>query len=126
MATPGRRRRILCVDDDVMLAELCEERLQGLGYEVVGVADAEKALRLLEQNPGGFDLLIVDQIMPEMTGTALAKRALTIRPDLRLLLVTGSEEVVSEEDARELGVREVLVKPFTTAELEAAIERVFA
>ena len=126
MAALGEKKKILCVDDDLILAELCEERLQELGYEVIGVADAERALRLFEESPKDFDLLIVDQIMPKVTGTELARKALTIRPDVSVLLVAGHEGAVSEVQARESGVKEVLVKPLTTAELAAAIERVLA
>ena len=97
-----------------------------LGYEVIGVADAEKALRLFEESPKDFDLLIVDQIMPKVTGTELAKKALTIRPDVGVLLVAVHEGAVSEVEARESGVTEVLTKPLTTAELAAAIKRVLA
>ncbi len=123
MPTPGEKRKILFVDDDLILAELCEERLKELGYEVVGVADPEKALQLFEESPDGFDLLIVDQVMPNVTGTELAKKALSIRPDVNVLLVASHEGAVSKEEAREAGVKEVLAKPLTRAELEAAIKR---
>jgi CheY-like chemotaxis protein len=126
MVTPKDKRRILCVDDNLMLAELCEERLRGLGYEATGEADGEKALQLLKESPEGFDLLIVDHVMPKVGGTELAKRALTIQPDINVLLVIGYEGAVSEEEAREVGVREVLAKPFTTAEFAAAIKRILA
>jgi DNA-binding response OmpR family regulator len=124
VAAPTKKRKILCVDDDLVLAELCEERLQELGYDVIGVADAEKALRLFEESPHAFDLLIVDQIMPKVSGTELAKKARSIRPDVNVLHVTGHERAVLEDEAREAGVKEVLVKPLTRGELEAAIKRV--
>ena len=126
MAALEEKQRILCVDDDLILAELCEEGLRTLDYEVIGVADAEKALQLFEESPEDFDLLIVDQIMPKVTGTALAKRALTIRPDIDVMLVTGHNGAVSEEEARIIGVKEVLMKPLTITELEAAIKRALA
>jgi two-component system, cell cycle sensor histidine kinase and response regulator CckA len=124
VAIPGERRRILCVDDELMLAELCEERLQALGYEVIGETDAQRAFWLFEENPEGFDLLILDHIMPKVSGMALAKGALALRPDLPVLLVTGHEGAVSGEEAKEAGVKEVITKPFTTPELEEAIKRV--
>ncbi len=123
MTGPAEKAKILCVDDELILAELCEERLRDLGYEVIGESDAEKALLLFEKNPEAFDLLIVDHVMPEVRGTELAKRALAIRPDINVLLVTGHEGAISAEEAKEAGVREV-AKPLTTAELQAAIERV--
>ena len=126
MAGSDEKKKILCIDDELVLAELCEERLRGLGYEVVGESDAEQALRLFEENPGEFHLLIVDHFMPQVLGTELAKKARAIRPDINVLLVTGHDGAVSEEEAREAGVREVLVKPLRTAELEAAIKRALA
>ena len=123
MPIHGEKRKILCVDDDLILAELCEERLKELGFEVVGVADAEKALQLFEESPDGFDLLIVDQSMPKVAGTELAKKALSIRPDVNVLLVAGHEGAISKEEAREAGVKEVVAKPLTRAEFEAAIKR---
>lgn len=124
MDDPAARKKILCVDDELALAELCEERLRELGYKVEGEADAENALRLLEARPDAFDLLIVDHVMPKMLGTELAKKALTIRPDIGILLVTGHEGAISEKEAEEAGVKEVIAKPLTTAELHAAIRRV--
>jgi DNA-binding response OmpR family regulator len=124
MAAPAQNHKILCVDDELILAELCQERLQELGYVVIGESDAEKALLLFEESPEEFDLLIVDHIMPKMLGMDFARKAFIIRPDIDILLVTGHEGAVSEEDATEAGVTEVLAKPFTTAELEAAIKRV--
>ena len=123
MAAPEEKRKILCVDDDLVLAELCEERLRELGYEVIGVADPEKALELIQKSPDGFDLLIVDQVMPTVTGTELARKALTIRPDVNVLLVASHEGAVSKEEAREAGVKEIVAKPLTKAEFEAAIRR---
>jgi len=124
MAGSDEKKKILCIDDELILAELCEERLQELGYDVIGESDAEKALRLFEERPDEFHLLIVDHFMPTVLGTELAKRALAIKPDINVLLVTGDKEAVSREEAREAGIKEVLTKPLTTAELEAAIQRV--
>ena len=124
MARVGEKCKILCIDDELVLAELCEERLQKLGYEVVGESDAERALQLFSENPHKFDLVIVDHIMPKVGGTEFAKKALAIRPDINVLLVTGHEGALSENEAREAGVKEVIAKPLTTAELDAAIKRI--
>jgi two-component system, cell cycle sensor histidine kinase and response regulator CckA len=126
VATARETKKILCIDDELMLAELCEERLSELGYEVIGESDAEKALRLFEERPDEFHLLIVDHFMPKVLGLEFAKKALTVRPDINVLLVTGHDGAVSEEEAREAGIKEVLAKPLTTAELDAAIKRVLS
>jgi len=73
-----------------------------LGYEVIGETDAERALLLFEESPDEFHLLIVDHIMPKMVGIELAKKALTIRPDVPVSLVTGHDGHVSGEEERGL------------------------
>ena len=63
--------------------------------------------------------------MPKLQGTEFAKKAIAIRPDVNILLLTGHEGAISEAEAKASGIREVLAKPLTQAELEAAIRRVF-
>lgn len=123
MPPPKEQCKVLCLDDDLVLAELCEERSRDLGYEVVAESDPEKALQIFNENPEEFHLLIVDYVMPKMHGVEFAKRIRAIRSDIHVLLVTGRLEGVSEETVREAGIKEVLLKPLTRAELEAAIDR---
>jgi DNA-binding NarL/FixJ family response regulator len=63
-------------------------------------------------------------LMPGMLGLELAKKARMIRPDIHVFLVTGHDGLVSEAEAKTAGIKEILVKPLTQAELEAAIQRI--
>ena len=119
-ATPGEKRKILCVDDDLVLAELCEERLKQLGYEVVGVADPEKALQFVEESPDGFDLLIVDPEMPNVPNR-LVKKALSIRPDVNVLLVASHEGAVSKKRQEKPALKRFSQTPHQSG-IEAAIK----
>lgn len=67
-----------------------------------------EALELFRSQPDQFDLVITDYTMPLMTGVALAKEILNIRPDAPIILCTGYNEMVSEENARLTGVREFI------------------
>ena len=78
LATGGER--ILFVDDEEALVALGQEALGHLGYKVVATVSSIDALKLFEQSPKNFDLIITNQTMPHMTGARLARKALTIRP----------------------------------------------
>lgn len=122
--TPTGNERILIVDDEEMLVEMAQGLLENLGYDVTGVSDSRKALALFHQDPEAFDLIITDQTMPAMTGCALAAEIMKLRTDVPVILCTGLMEAVSEEQARQAGVREFLVKPYVVGELSRTIRNV--
>jgi PAS domain S-box-containing protein len=121
---PTGNERILVVDDEEMLVEMAQGLLENLGYEVTGVSDSRRALALFRQDPQAFDLIITDQTMPAMTGCSLAAEIKKRRTDIPVILCTGLMEAVSEEQARQSGVREFLVKPFVVGELSRTIRNV--
>lgn len=119
----GHGETILLVDDEPTLVELGEEMLALLGYEPVGFSSSRQALAAFVGDPGRFDLVMTDEVMPELTGTRLARRLHRLRPELPILLVTGYSGPVSLEEAQHLGIREVLKKPLQTRELAESIAR---
>jgi PAS domain S-box-containing protein len=116
--------RILFVDDEQMLLEWGQATLERLGYSVVALTDSTEALRIFSSDPSRFDLVITDQTMSGMTGVQLAKELLTIRPDIPIILCTGHSEAVSSETAKDVGIRQFLMKPVAKQELAQAIRRV--
>ena len=118
------RERILLVDDDEALARLGRGALQHLGYEVVALADSVEALKLFQQSPGNFDLLVTNQTMPHMTGAQLARSVLSLRPDIPVILCTGYSDMVPHIKALEIGIREYLVKPVGLGELASRVRQV--
>jgi signal transduction histidine kinase/CheY-like chemotaxis protein len=107
----GRGETVLVVDDERPLVLLGEEMLAALGYEPVGFASGARALAAFSTDPERFDLVITDEVMPEMTGTRLATELHRIRPDLPVLLVTGYGGPPRPDRLRAAGIREVLRKP---------------
>jgi CheY-like chemotaxis protein len=121
---PSEGEHVLFIDDEQILVELgtlvCEE----LGYRVTACMSSLDALRHFEDDPAGFDVVLTDQTMPDLTGFELAQRILSIRPDIPVILTTGYSEMVDEVRAREIGIREYLMKPLTPEALAAALRRV--
>jgi PAS domain S-box-containing protein len=114
-----RRLKVLVVDDDVLVAMNTTAMLEDLGHEAIEVHSARQALETLE-SMAGFDLLITDQAMPQMTGSQLVSIAREKWPDLQVILATGYAELPDDAD-RELTR---LGKPFMQNDLERALRQV--
>ncbi len=115
---------VLLVDDELMINEVNQEILETLGYQVTSETSSENALELFRLHGDDFDLVITDQTMPRLTGSELAKKMLEIRPEIPIILCTGFSELISEEKARDQGIREYLYKPVSIQDMGAAIRRV--
>ena len=102
---------ILFVDDEEPLREMAKHFLREFGYSVVVKKDGQEALDAFRALPDIFDVVVTDYTMPRMTGTALAKEILQVRPDTPIVLCTGYSDAVDEKTASEVGVREFLMKP---------------
>jgi PAS domain S-box-containing protein len=123
--TPGKRR-ILFVDDEEALVEMGKQMLERMGYEVVAEMDSVKALKRFQRDPAGFDLVITDQTMPNMTGMELARKMMSIKKDIPIILCTGFSEAISSESAKALGIREFVMKPIIRNEMAETIKKVIA
>ena len=121
---PKGKEQILLVDDEIAVVRSAQNMLKSLGYQVTSKTNSTEALEAFRREPEGFDLVITDQTMPLMTGAELARELLHSRPDLPIILCTGFSEVVDEETAEACGIREFVLKPFTTQEMAQTIRRV--
>ncbi len=80
---------ILLVEDEPMVRDLAREFLEEYGYRVLTAANGREGLRVCEEFQEPIDLIITDVIMPQMSGRELAERARTLRPDTRVLYMSG-------------------------------------
>ncbi len=85
--------RILLVDDEPDIVEAEKAMLERMGYAVVANVNSVEALKVFDRKPQGFDIIITDQTMPDMTGMALAKKIIEKRADVPVILCTGYSEV---------------------------------
>jgi signal transduction histidine kinase/ActR/RegA family two-component response regulator len=120
---PVGEERILFVDDEKMLAGMGKKMLEKLGYAVTAITDSRDALKMFQEKPDQFDLVITDQTMPGLTGIDLCRQMLEIRPDLPLILCTGYSTLVSEDTAKAAGVREFILKPLAKKDLALLIRK---
>ena len=117
----GQGQVVLVVDDEPALVELAEELLAGLGYEAFGVASSVQALERLRQEPERFELVLTDEVMPGLNGTALAVAVRALRPDLPIVLASGYGGPQLQERAAAAGVTVLVKKPLTRAALARAV-----
>jgi PAS domain S-box-containing protein len=120
----GGNECILFVDDEPALEELGGRLLSGLGYKVVTRSSSWEALQLFKAKTMAFDLVITDMTMPQLTGEKLGLEILRIRPEMPIILCTGFSEQISNERARSLGIRALVMKPFLKNEMARVIRRV--
>ena len=118
---PTGQERILLVDDETAIVKMVTKFLEKFGYEVTGLSSSVEAAQVFVANPSGFDLLITDMTMPEMTGAELAEKVLEIRPDLPIIICSGYSENVNRETIGKLGIKDYLDKPILIDELSVKI-----
>jgi CheY-like chemotaxis protein len=119
----GDGQTVLLVDDERDLVLLGEEMLAALGFEPVGFDSSPAALAAFRADPRRFDLVMTDEIMPQMTGSELARTLHQLRPDLPIVLMTGYAGPVEIGRVRDIGVREVIRKPLLSDTIAQCLAR---
>ena len=124
MAAPGKK--ILLVEDEPPLLQLIDKYLQRLGFDVRTHLKSLEALRDFEAAPQRYDLVIADLGMPDMSGDTLLTRMLEIRPDLRILVCSGSPFFIEKLQPSLQRQVAFLQKPFVPKMLGDAVEKLLA
>ena len=120
----GGTESILLIDDEIAVAETEKRMLERLGYKVTMRTSSLEALELYRINSGEFDLVIMDQTMPGLTGAQLAVKFLNIKPDIPIILCTGYSRSITSEKAQGLGVSKLVMKPLVGTELGRIVRQV--
>lgn len=108
----GRGQAVLLVDDEPLVTVVTKRLLESLGHPTTVFHSPQLALQAFLDRPDDFPLVITDLAMPEMSGVALARDILRFRPEQPILLMTGFSGDINEAQARKLGFRGLLTKPF--------------
>jgi PAS domain S-box-containing protein len=121
VSTPrGAGETVLVVEDDDTVRLIMSDALEDLGYHVLLAADARPAIALL-QSEEIIDLLISDVVLPHVSGRKLAELARNLRPNLKILFVTGyAEQATVRADFLDVGM-DMLTKPFALDALGAKV-----
>ncbi len=115
---------IMFVDDEQEITYMGKKMLENLGYKVTIKTDSLSALEEFNLNPDKYSLLVTDQTMPKMFGTELAVRMREIRPELKVIIITGYIDKLSEDMINESGVSEIIMKPLILSDFSKIIRKV--
>src|SRR5438552_2784706 len=100
----GGPETVLLVEDEERVAAVVRETLKARGYSVLEAGDGVAGLSVAETQPGTIDILITDVVMPGMSGRELAKRVTALRPQIKVLYLSGyTEDAIIHEGALEPG-----------------------
>ncbi len=98
--SPAMNRRgketVLLVEDEEIVRRLTSFVLQASGYTILSASSGEEALELCREHPGEISLMVTDILMPQMDGVRLAKLALEVRKDLKVLFISGYTKNILE------------------------------
>ena len=95
--------------------------LERLGYEAVGATDPLDALAAFEEDPNAWDIVVTDEVMPQMRGLDLVRKLKSLRPDIKIVLCTGYSETMSEDTIRAAGIDLFLLKPVDAQTIAAKL-----
>ncbi|MGQ9501282.1 MAG: response regulator [Anaerolineae bacterium] len=123
-ALPDGSKTILVVEDNAEVREIAALTLQRLGYTVLKAADGAEALRVAQEHPDDIHLVLTDVVMPRMSGKVLADQLCTLRPNLRVLYMSGyTSNVIVQHGVLDEGVT-LLEKPFNATSLAQRVRTV--
>jgi signal transduction histidine kinase/ActR/RegA family two-component response regulator len=115
---------ILFVDDEPEITFMGKKMLENLGYKVSIKGDSQSALEEFKANPDKYSLVVTDQNMPGMPGTVLSMKLKAIRPGIKIIIITGFADNLSDEVLSQSGISEVILKPMILDDFSKVIRRV--
>jgi CheY-like chemotaxis protein len=116
------RRVLLIVDDEPGILSALQRALRREGYDVVAADSGAAALRVLREQR--VDAILTDHKMPGMSGLELIREVAAEWPGIPRLLLTGWGAEIAPEEARRLGIRALVAKPWADADLKARLREV--
>ncbi len=118
----GKKTRILIVEDEPAMVAGLRDNFEYEGYEVISAADGAEGLeRALEDNP---DLVVLDVMMPRMSGLDVCKQLKIQRPSMPIIMLTARGQEIDKVVGLELGADDYVTKPFSIRELMARVKAV--
>jgi len=121
---PRGNEVVLVVEDDDMVRNTASDMLTGIGYRVLLAQDADRCIELVKAHTGPLHLLLTDVIMPGLNGKELFERLAPLRPDLKVLFMSGyTGTVISHHGILEEGIQ-FLQKPFSLQDLSRKVRQV--
>jgi len=121
LARPALQARLLVVDDEASIVALVTELFEFMGCTVTGLTDPSTALSRFQAAPESFDLAILDQSMPGMTGLELARQLQALRANFPVILFSGNNASLAAHEQMPGKALRFLMKPVSCDALENAV-----
>jgi two-component system cell cycle sensor histidine kinase/response regulator CckA len=116
------RETILLVDDEQKIRDVCRDGLKLLGYTVVTADSGETALEIYRKLAGAVDVIVLDMVLPGMSGKEIYRRLKAVNPEIRVLLASGYSVGGQEKEILEDGCNGFIQKPFRMEALSMKIQ----
>jgi len=116
---------VLLVDDEDMILDVGQELLKNLGYNVLIASGGKEALESYEKNKEEIDIVILDMIMPQMSGGKAYDKLKQINPDIKVLISSGYSINGQGTEILNRGCSSFMQKPFNMKELSRSIREIF-
>ena len=116
-------KNVLIVDDEQIVLDVLQRILLRLGYDAVVSDSGELAIeKFLNEE---FDLVLMDILMPEMSGFDVARKMREIKPDQKIVIVTGlgTDAAIAQADLEQIDIDDVLPKPFSFENVRLLLDR---
>ena len=120
-AIPSGSECILVVDDEPDVAEVIAHMLESLGYKPIVSHSGDEALQTFKHSPNQFDMAIIDQVMPGLSGIDVTVKMLEIRKNIPIILCYAYAEEITLEEAKAAGARNLLDKPILLETMAAMV-----
>jgi PAS domain S-box-containing protein len=118
----GKGKAVLVADDEEVIRDFLSEFMRELGFDVITVKDGKEALSIYQKFSDNFTLVIIDRVMPGLSGREVIEYMRKLNPSQKALISTGYADTEELEEFRNLKDIKILKKPFRTEELLAAIK----
>ena len=110
-AVPIKRKHIMVVDDEPSITEFLSELMRAKHYKVTSFTDSSEALSYFKSHANEVDLVIMDQIMPQISGMSLAAELLSYNTSLPIVLCTGDHALIEGQTEGKLQIKHFVRKP---------------
>ncbi|OGR15546.1 MAG: hypothetical protein A2277_18990 [Desulfobacterales bacterium RIFOXYA12_FULL_46_15] len=122
--SPKRAKTILVIEDEDMVRDMAVKALKAFGYNTLDACDGEAGLSVFKKNHPSIDAVLLDVIMPKMSGTETFKHMLTIDPKVKVIVASGH---VTNQDQKKIFAKACayLEKPYQIMELKKTLELIF-
>ena len=120
----GGSETILLVDDDEVIRDVGRATLTQFGYTVLTAADGQTAVERYREEPAGIDLVLLDLIMPGMSGRRCLEALISIYPQVKVVIASGYSDTQNGMDVIRAGAKGFIGKPYEVRKLLSAVRDV--